>query len=117
MPAEPRVTTFAGLLTGVSQLYVVPVGTKLPFKPSTGDTLEKISLLHMVSTMSLICAVGLTVIVNVSEGPGQDSSPFVNVGVTVKVDTNKSVVVFIAVKLMSPVPDNPEPKSTVEDHE
>ena len=54
--------------------------------------------------------------VNVSDGPAQDSSPFVNVGVTVKVDTNKSVVVFIAVKLISPVPANPEPKSTDEIH-
>ena len=46
---------------------------------------------------SFTCAVGVTVMVKVSDGPAQDSSPFVNVGVTVKVDTNKSVVVFIAV--------------------
>ena len=55
-------------------------------------------------------AVGLTVMVNVFDGPEQVVPPFVNVGVTVIVATNGALVVLVAVKLAIlpvPLPANP----------
>ena len=70
----------------------MPVGTKLPFKPSTGDTVEKVAALHIVSITLFICGTGLTVMVKVIGVPILDTPPFSKVGVTVIVATNGASV-------------------------
>ena len=79
-------------------------------------SVESVALHNTISSKSFTCAVGVTVIVKVSSGPTQLTPAFVNVGVTVNVDSNKSVVLLTAVKLMFPVPLSPDPRSESEAH-
>ena len=68
-------------------------------------------LLHTTwSEGSFTWPVGFTVIVNVSGLPGQDTVPFVNVGVTVIVAITGAVPELVAVKdAIFPLPDAGSP--------
>ena len=61
-------------------------------------------------TTAFTVGVGLTVMVNVIDGPVQVIPPLVKVGVTVIIATTGTVVGFVAVNAgMLPVPDAPKP--------
>jgi hypothetical protein len=57
----------------------------------------------------LTCPVGLTVMVNVFEGPGHPVPPKLKTGVTIMVPVMGAVVLFVAVKVISPEPLPPIP--------
>lgn len=66
----------------------------------------------MVSGLERV-GVGLTVIVNVCEGPGQSTDPLLNDGVTVIVAEIGAVPVLVAVKANVPVPSEPRPMAVL----
>ena len=88
---------------GADQEYVVPDGTRsVPFV----GVMENDPPEHIVRDLFCTTGFGLTVIVNVVEGPGQAFA----VGVTVIVDVITALVVFATVNVfISPVPDAPIP--------